>query len=361
MHRILLGSILLCAAAAVVARADSVSIEGRPMYSNVEVFDADEGLIKFRSGRTLIFPVASVTAVRLEAQPLFNQAEKLLADGKAAEAAEAYEKAMETARNPWMQRLVRYRQLQTLNQAGRIDRAVEVWLSLTEGKPAEALIQMVPTQCAAKGDPANAAAIDLLKARLAEPATAGNAAYAAAVRNLLLTLLTTEGRSEEAERLATGETGTGPTDGTTPEDAAAASEAVRREQLNAAAFLLKQGKAAEALTRLDAMREQLGPGELPEALLLSGLARRQAAAAAAADKQGPILCQAGLDFMYVVAYFPDSAQAAEALYHAAGVCAELGNETAARKAYEGVVERYGRSEFAAKARQALARLGQDSP
>lgn len=93
--------------------------------------------------------------------------------------------------------------------------------------------------------------------------------------------------------------------------------------------LLRQGKFNEALTQLDQQLKK--PGNLARNLYLKGMAQLELA-----DKTGKRVAylDAGLSFMRVVTYFPDSAFFGPALVETGYVHHKIGRDDLARSLYD---------------------------
>jgi TolA-binding protein len=95
-------------------------------------------------------------------------------------------------------------------------------------------------------------------------------------------------------------------------------------------------------------------GELPAVLLWMG--KGQLAIHEHSKDARKELTEAGLNFMRIVAFFPSSNQAPEALFLAGKVNEKLGNQAAARKAYQAVRQHFGETKFGPRATKALGGL-----
>jgi len=350
-----------------MARPDSVTVKKLP-YSNVSIIEVREGKIAFRlaSGLKVVKPLSEVTFVEIGRQGAFAEAEGLVQKGKHRQAVSHYETARREHRNGWESRLVQYRYLSALDKAGMIGQAVTEWFSLAEqDKFCAETLKMRPQVRAAKGSAENIRAVALLEGKLKN---AKHPAYVEEIRQLLLKLYSREGLTDKAKALAKGLVKS------VTEPRAEPGKPVRRGRtirsgkistlLGAVNVFLKQSDGASALQTLDDNIHRFDTGALAEALLMRGQARMMLAEQAAdPDESRKLLLRAGLDFMRVVAHYPDSIDAGEALYRAGRVNVLLPepNYAAARKAYQQVVSTYGETAAAAKARQALRRLKGGSP
>jgi len=342
----LLPVVLLCAAGA--AWGDSVTVEGLP-YAGVEVIAADAYTIVFRppSGRIVSKPVAKVSRLQIEGAGRLNEAEAHAGRQQWDAALAAYAKAAETAPEKW-QSLIAGRRLWALKKAGRLGAAVEAWLALYDQagqRERPRALALAPSEPAAKGSEANGRAIKVLEERQGQ----AEGDLLAAVRSLLLKLYRHEGQTEKAGKLAAAMTGaSGAAAGdevgrSGPADAEALDAA-----LNAYTARLEAGETDAVLSFLAQNLHAFTAGQLPRALLLRGRARWQRYQQ---TKDPALLRQAGLDCMRVVAYAPRAAEAPEALYLAGRINRALGNEAAARRAWDEAAR--GEGPFARKSREAL--------
>lgn len=347
-------------AAASAGLADEVNVKGLS-YSPVRVTGVDEGDIVFRIGTNVVRkPISDVRSVKIDGLNALNQAEALLADGKADKAVEMYNRAFREVRLAWQKKLIRYRRLPVLGELGRIDDAVEDWLFLLEAeKVAEPVLKMRPAKFARKGSVANRRAIQLLSTRREKT---DNKELSGAMGQLLLSLYEHEGMTKEARALAEELTGTpssgnGGTDdgntgtGTVTPPPVGTSQLTR--QLQAARTLLNS-KPDIVAAQIESNLSRYGPAERPVALYLLGRAQQKLAQSAGrAEQKQQLYRKAGLNLMRVVAYYPESGDAGMALYETGQICKALGNTTAAQEAWRMVLEQFAATDAADPARKAL--------
>ena len=348
--------VVVLMAAAGVAPADEVTVEGLP-YPGVQIVDAQGGQIAFRmpAGNVITKPLADVTVLKITDAGALNQAEELMQQDKGKEAVRAYDEAMQAASQDWLQRLIRHRRLRALDQAGLISRWTEEWLTIAEAeKASKDVLSLRPKHLPERGSKDNGEAIRLLEVRLRQ---AKQNDYARAIKELLFELYRQEGRESQAVALALELGKPIPTEAQ-PQQGQPAPEpgADARAQLEKAAFLLEQGKADEVLAQIQANLKAYPHADLAKALLIRGKARMRLAEKAAEDQKRKLLLEAGLDFMRVAVFFPSLEESPEALYQAGRVNAALGNSPAASAAYQQVIRRHPNSEFAKKARAELAAM-----
>jgi TolA-binding protein len=283
-------------------------------------------------------PVNELDRLAVDGMDQFNRAERLVGRDPA-QAIGLYQQAA-TGASGWKQRLARYRLFQAADKARRFDLAAETWLDLAGPTPSKVALDLIPSTYGEKGSETNARAIQLLKARLE---AAGDGALGQAIRQMLVGVYRAEGQAEEAAEIAsevidsagTGSTGAG-------------------GQLQAVQALVDRGDYAKAIGTLQAGMNRY-TDELPQAMLLMARAKL-GQWDKSGQRQRDALLEAGLFAMRVYAFYPASPAAPEALMVAGEVNGHLGNLPAAQAAYGKVVERYGNSPQATKAREALRKL-----
>jgi hypothetical protein len=335
------------AAAASPARADRLIIAGIP-YAQVRLTGVGNCRIIFNmpSGKSLSKSLLRVTMVDVTDLPLLGEAEQLMASGRAAEAVAVYGKAEKAEIPPgksWLKLLLAHRKLAAAKKAGVIFEATAAWLAVMDANNASVTaINLRPAAPAAKSA-ANDRAIELLKSKENSP----NKAYAAAASRLQIKLLNLQGRTKEAGRLAAKlVTGSAGTDGI-------------KNKLATSASYIKAGEADKAVGILQPLIRRCNRQDLPRVMLLLGKAQLILAGKAEGSRKHKLLCEAGLNFVRVAAFFGGAREeASEALYYAGQVNQSLAkpNIRAARAAYKEVIERYRTTPAGAKATKALAAL-----
>jgi tetratricopeptide (TPR) repeat protein len=307
----------------------------------------------------------------------FNEAEKLLAADKPAEAVKKYDQAIAKVSKGWQQRLVRYRRLAALDAAGEINRAVEEWMGLVEEHEAsKASLAARPTNLAPKGSEDNRKAILLLEARLNKSDSVAHA-YRRAMQDLLKDLYRRQGNAREAAKLIEeaekdhharqeqAEKAKPKTSSRRP-----ITDAALNRTMSDASTLIEQGKSDTSLSA-GARREILAKAErsldlavervrnaddLPAVLLLLGRAQMAMVDVMGDSGDHEKLKEAGLNFMRVVVYFSKSAEAPEALFEAGRVSEQFKNRVAAANCFEMFLKEYPDHELAGEVKSRLEEI-----
>ena len=313
--------LILIAAAWVDVSGDTVKV-GKLTYTDANILDVKEGVILFdvAGGRTGHAPLHKVTSLSIDGQDIFNLAEQLDTEGKPGRAVEQYDRALSGV-SPWLSRLIRLRRLGALDRAGQIDIAVKEWIALTDESPnALEILKLRPVGLGAKGSAANTKAIELLERKL--KSLAPDSIYASRITFGLLELYQHEGHLHSLEAMGI--------------------ENHLEQVLEIISPKLRSG--------------WYNRDELPAVLLLVGNAEKHLADTHEGLTKQRLLITAGLDFMRIAAFFPNSKQAPEALIAAAKVNIALGNPQAGINAYKKVIGQYPTSPAARIAQSGLAEL-----
>ncbi len=349
------------ALASALACGDEITVKGIT-YSSAKITGIEDGqlVLEINSGQTVRKPLETVSKVNVTGQDSFNEAEKLTAQGKAAEAVKAYDKAIDLVGDvDWLKQLTAIRRLGALRQVpDQIDRAVTEWLVLLDStKEARFAVSLRPAKLAARGSKANDDAIAALEPKEKESPNESPALND--IRGLLTELYLRQGKAEQAKAMSSKMGRITPTTRQTPDGvenphAPAGHNANLLDVLKAAKEQIDSGAAEQALAALNGSLQQFTVEELPKALMLMGKAQVAMAKSAQGEKARELLVAAGLNFMRVVTFYPTITEvAAEANYLAGKVNLELGNRAAARAAFNKVVANYGESPFAAQASKAV--------
>lgn len=386
------------------AVGDEVTV-GRLKYSPVTIIELKDGKLVYEmdNGRRQSKHLYQITGLQVAGCVNFDVAEQLVIKGKKDSAIGYYDKAIAAKHKPFVPVLASYRKLILLEELGRIDESVATWLKIMDADgPSRSALKATPKKFAPQGDRRNIEAIKLLRDK---QKSIRNKKYLQTVTGLLQELYKIEGdveailRAEEEARKAQearkkadkpkSDAKTGSTSEVKsqpkPEPAkvevdieleddepqapqpqvrseSSADEVVAptavQTRLLAAETLVKQKKYAQAEELLKGLLDSAEEDLLHKVLLARGRAQAGLADSATGDQQYQLRLQAGLNLMRVVAHYPDSNEALEALYEAAGVLERLPNRNAAVKAYRTLAQRCGDKPIGKKATEALKRLGE---
>ena len=254
----------------------------------------------------------------------------------------AYEAAAGLKVSVHVKTIIDYRLLSALDRAGWIDQAASKWLLLADREDAVAsVIACRPQTLGEKGDPRNAKAINILGARVRGMK---DKKYRTATLDLLIRLLSIEGRSDDIARYL---------------PKAGADDDPRMKLLRGVAFLNNKEYAQAAKAVNDVLR-QLDKESLSEALSVRAKALlAQSDAETDKKKKQKLMQEAGLDFMRVATFFRGTPQAGESLFLAGKIMASLPerpNRAAAINAYKVVERDYAGTPIGQKASVALQTL-----
>jgi TolA-binding protein len=323
------------------ALADSVQIERMPTYTDVRITNVKGGKVTFGAPSGPVTKnVSELVTFQITGQPVLNQAEALLHSGKAAEAVKVFDTIARNGDQPWIERLVRYRLIKALDEAGLPQRAVKEWLAAAEEDGAAA-VALRPRKTAEKGSKDNDEAITLLEARRAG---VKDAAVADAIKAILVDFYTKQGKDKAAAAMTAAQGGANAAEAPAAEavDDSTGFSSSASPSLKALEAQIQQGQADKVAKEVQGALGRYTRAELPGALCLLGKARLAMAEKAKGADREKLLAQAGLSFMRVWVYFPESREAAESLMGAGTANERLGNPGAARAAYEDVVSRFSK-------------------
>ncbi|MCG3178785.1 MAG: hypothetical protein BIFFINMI_01114 [Phycisphaerae bacterium] len=342
---------MLLAAAASGARADRLEVGNIP-YDKAVVISVDpvQGVAFRYLGRSLTRPLAELAWMELDRYPQMAQARAAEKDGKFRQAAELLEQIQPTDLDPWVWGVILPPLVRDWDRAGRFDKSVDAWvrwLKLDWPTP-----KVDPPARPATIDAGQLkAAIDRLAAGLKEVPESRQAA----VRSLLAEM----GKIETAPP---------PADSPVPVPPAAQPLPATPGDTPPAGDLDDPDLPQADRVLLSPIRKALVGKDFSGGLRLArGVSRRLSA------KALPAFCtlvgelyagagddrRAGLAYMRVVVYFPQSPQAPQAMLETARIHERLNRPDVARALYRVLAEqRYRQTPQAAAARAALARLEQ---
>jgi hypothetical protein len=332
--------------------ADELKLKKVPAYPTPTITGYADGMVTFRTQTTSgSKSLADVDVIKLAGQEAFNKAEDLFDKGDFAGAAKGFDSVPEAADRPWLAKLAKGRRLQSLGQAGMIEQAAKEWMAqLVAAKGASPVFAMMPKKFGAKGSAENKAAIVLLEKQIA---ASKDASVVSSLKQLLSGVYEAQGDSAKAAALReaddAGQATSGPDKEPAAQESAGPTVTIGLAQLKAYEGLVQNNKGADVVGHLTppALRSLSSPSDLAMALLILGKAQLQVAKGvtvkddnALADRNDK-LRQAGVSFMRVAVFSSNSPdQATEALFCAGEVCSLMGDQDAATRAYETIVQNY---------------------
>ncbi len=325
------------------AAADTVKVGTLP-YGGARITGFEDAKLTFRvGGNPIIKPIGQVTAIAITGKTPFNQAEKLRTNSPA-KAVEFYDKAAGEAVVPWEKRLIAYRRLDALGRTGLTERWAQGWAAMLAVEAEASVVKLRPEKLGDKSQIAGAIRqLEMALRRLRD----GRAK--AAISDFLEKL--------RKCKAAVGDTGAGAAK-KPPKTALASPGGVKVSgrsvgRLRTFETMLARGDAARAMKQIDAYLKLAGSHELARTMFLSGAARM---AVFGKTKDVRLLRRAGLMFMQVAVFYPESADAPRALYHAGEVCEILGVTAGATAAYKRICLRYPKSSVVKQAKGKLEAL-----
>lgn len=331
-----------------IASADSLWV-GNLERPNVLIRQVKDGKIFYEIAGRPATPIEIDKVSRLDIQdePALTAAEKSFAAGKWNDAAEQYQKALQTSRRDWVKDYAIPRLLEASSKAGRFDTASTAYLQLVLRSP-EIAPRYKPQV------PAGDSGYLQEAARETRTALGDTNLTPAQRQQLLLFLLDIQrarGDNAAIEKVANELAGLAKTE--PANDPAAAA----RLKLGLAHVALDEKNYQKAIDQVESARELFtGPEQMADALFVLAQAK-YGLAHASADPTA--LKDAAIAYMRVVAHFKDHAdwpQVGQSLYMTAVIMQELNDPAAARDLYEQVVQQYPNHPAAAQAREKLAQL-----
>jgi len=343
-------------AAALAAADQLIDARGLPYQGTISDYEHHSLLLRSTTlGREKSYPLDQIRALKIDGLDAFNRAEDLAAKKKYKEAVDAYDKALRTAPadRAWIKTLVADRRYQACVKAGKIDEAMKDWLARMDADPKDKIVlSLMPDVFAPEGAPANAAALKLLDAKLAQLKDDPKAgAYTRRLLKLKMKLLEAMGEEEKATAAAEAVTKLDAPKpakkGETAEETPAAEEegeetaaAPAGGDLDVLARLLGSGKYDDVIEKLTPRIETLPRNDLAAPLFL--LAKAQWLKYQADEpKDQKLLLRAGLNLMWVYSAYGNSDEAPEALFLTSEVLEAMNDPAAARLAREELVEQFG--------------------
>lgn len=350
-----LGCLTICAGA---ARADDVYVRsGKEAaelpFKNVTISKVKDGELYFAlSTRESHRPIAEISRLELTGETQFNAAEKAFADARVAkdeavaktkfgESIGGYVATLGSTNKPWLKDYVAVRMQIAAPRSGRFDMALAGWKAMVEKNPAEALKAKPSVEGIEKTSQYLAAgAKDLLTAANGSSKPEAQKAYLELLEDVQTAMGDTDAAAKTMERRVTL--------GGTPEEVAEIG--------------VKLALIDLANKKPDAAAERVGKVNLA---LLNDATRADATyvlAEAKAAKLPPTAPQdawkdLAIEYMQVVAGFPNSPNAAPALLKVAEIHETLKEPETALKIYQQVVREHANTPAAQAAQKGVDRLG----
>lgn len=348
--RSLVVALAVTTALATATMADSLWVSTLER-SNIRIKEVRNGQVYYEINGRMAQPIDldKVTRIEVDNEPILTRAEEAFASGKWNDAAEQYQKAIQTSRQTWVKAYATPRLLEASSKAGRFDTATTAFIQMVLNHPETALKYKpaVPT-----GDD------NALKSSVAEinrTLSDSRANLSDEQRQQLLLFLLDINRS---------------LDDTAAVDAVANQLVELSKTLPdgdpAAIATLKLGLAQAALSNQDYQKaiDQIQSArelfvdqkQMAAALYVVAQAKFQLA-----EKSGNPndMKDAGIAFMEIVANFKDHSDwpmVAQSLYMTGQTMLKLNDTKAASEIFQQVTREYSNQPAAASARDALAQL-----
>lgn len=343
-----------------VARADKV-MTSLPYPGTITGYRDKKVTIRLHTGRSTSQDISKIRQIELTSNEAFTKAESLRKKNIPG-ALEAYAQAAQTSKSSWLTLLIQDREYQLLASSNLIDKAVKAWLTrVDQAKASEASLADVPTGVGEKGSSANRLAIGSLQFRATRLSRdpEKNKAFLATVYTLLAKIQTANGDVSgasltKAKRKALGVEAV-PIPPVGPKPVKSTKPPPGRVRFSSLKYLAKAfaagkdpgqiAKKIEENLKAYEKREQL-----PAALLLLGQCQMKVGGEA-------MLKKAGLNFILIFKLFEGEPEGSHALYLASEVNRALGQDQAARRALEMLIDRFGEFEDDPWVAKAKAKLG----
>jgi len=270
--------------------------------------------------------LSAIQRLQIDTEPAFNQAEEAYAAGQWDKATSGYDKTIRGTNKPWLKQWSSLRLLEAAEKSGNFPAAVTAWVELVQSNPAAAAGRQprMPEATSTFLDTAAADVEKVLQGRLEDRQRAELLKF---VLDIYQKKNDTARAINAAERLSklTG-------DGTDP----ANQRLLADLKINLAKIAIDQKNYAKAKQEIDSVRSAIvQPEQQAMALYLLAEADRHLAGEDAGKLQ-----DAALAYMRVVAHFPRSPQAGDALMQTAAILEKLGDTKKALALYQQAAAEY---------------------
>ncbi len=333
-------------------QADSVSVSGI-MYPEVKITKIEGNELFFDSPRGEEHKtIGPKLIISVDGEPGLTDAEKLWVAGKLPDAVDGYSKVMDSSSRPWAREWAARRLLDSAEKANRFDAAVNAWVVLVQKNSAVAE-QKTPTIPAA-----TSTYITTAIAKVKSAAGSATDSQKTMLLNFLLKLQTTAkddaGASETAKLL---QSVTMSPVGNSGASGNVAITQQARTSLNLASLELEKKNYKGALDGVQQNRQlYVDPAMQADALWIIAEAHN---GMSGESKNAPELENAALDYMRLVAFFPDNAHAPSALLKSAALEERVGDKETRDQAvllYQQVATQYKDRPEGQRAKEAVDRL-----
>jgi hypothetical protein len=349
----MLAAALVALGASLAARADEINAGGIT-FKNIQIqkVEGDKLIYKIQSGQVSEKQITDKMKVSVTDEPNLTAAEEaLITTNKWSDAVDGYEKAMRSSAKPWVKDYAAQRLLVAGEKSERFDAVVMAYLHLLEKDPKHA--QEIKLNFPA--DPNNA----YLKTAAAQVDSAINAekdqTKAISLRVFRMNIAKAMHDDEtalkvgnELQKLGGGGTGGGPALDET------ALLGIIDGKLGVIASQIEKKDYKAASANLERLKPTVtDPKQEAEWLWFNA----EAQAGAAGDSKSPETLKAiALDYMRLVANFPNSPRAAQALLKTAAILEKLQDNKGAAAVYTQVARDYKGQAAGSEAQKNLNRL-----
>ncbi len=298
----------LLTAAPTAARADSIKVAGQWIDGvSIETVAGGQLVYRLANGSRVTRPLDKTQGLKLDDYPALAEAEQALADGKTDQAIAKFRAAlsnMEKANRDdqaWIGHYVQHRLVQVFDGAGQAVEATQMYLQLAKAKADASFVTDAPVTSVRRAD-------EQAKQKVAKAVNAALSGADDAVKPELRKLIA----ATEQEAV---------------EQAAVVLPAnLDNDQVTQ---LLRRGEFEQALKQVETTLRT--SGQLSKGFYQKGKAQLALAEKNNDQKQ---FKDAGLSFMRVIAYFPNSQYVGPALVEVGYVHARIGRPDLARKLYD---------------------------
>ena len=109
-----------------------VDVKGKTFEGNVTGFDDYCVLMTLKDGKKIVRPIERVERIEAAGVEHLKSAEAAFAAGQDKLALTKYAKIRASSKKPWVQSLVRFREYRTLSRMGRMDEAIQRWVTMLD-------------------------------------------------------------------------------------------------------------------------------------------------------------------------------------------------------------------------------------